>query len=72
MKKVSSITLQDDECLTYFLFDAGKPNHTSLIYVEVIKKNRCDTGVYIEENICDMASAPGWDGANIGCGIVDI
>ena len=71
MKKVSSVTLQNDECLTYFLFDAGKSNYKSLIYVEFIKKNRCDTGVYIDENVCDAASAPDWDGENIGCGIVD-
>ena len=65
MKKVSLITLQDDECLTCFLFD------TSLIYVEVIKKNRRDTSVYIEENICHVAYAPGWNCANIRCGILD-
>ena len=69
-KKVLPVTLQDDECLTCFLFEAGKPNHMSLIYVEVLKNNRCDMGVYIEENVCDAASAPGWDGANIRCDIV--
>ena len=57
--------------LLIFFSTLESPTTQSLVYVEVIKKNRYDTGVYIEQNVCDAAFVPGWDNANIGCGIVD-
>ena len=36
-----------------------------MIYVEFIKKDKCDISVYIEANVCDVVSTPDHDGANI-------
>ena len=42
-----------------------------ILYVELIKNDRCDKGVYIEEDICNMAYAPSHYSENIIHDIVD-
>lgn len=59
LKKLSPVILRNDECLTCFLFDSEKPNHLSIVYVELVKKNECDKCVYIEKNIGDAISSTG-------------
>ena len=71
LKKVSLVTLRDDDCPAYFLFDLRKPDHMSVVYVELIKKDGCNTGVYTEENICSATSTLAYDSANNGCDIMD-